>query len=58
MSSRIMKAGHRCVVFSRTATTREALAKEGATAVASLADVVTKLADKPRVVWQLREDGT
>ena len=31
MSRRLMKAGHECVVFSRTAKTREALAKDGAT---------------------------
>ena len=28
MSRRLMKAGHHCVVFSRTAKTRDALAKE------------------------------
>jgi len=37
MSRRLMKAGHSCVVFSRTATTRDALAKEGAIAATSLA---------------------
>jgi 6-phosphogluconate dehydrogenase len=57
MSRRMMKAGHRCVVFSRTAATREALAKEGATAAASLADVVQILADKPRVVWLMLPAG-
>ena len=48
MSRRLMKAGHHCVVFARTAKSREALAKDGATAAASLADVVKKLGEKPR----------
>jgi 6-phosphogluconate dehydrogenase len=34
MSRRLMKAGHHCVAFDANATPREALAKEGATAVA------------------------
>ena len=33
MSRRLMKAGHACVVFDANAKPREALAKEGATAV-------------------------
>jgi 6-phosphogluconate dehydrogenase len=57
MSRRLMKAGHHCVVFSRTAKTREALAKEGATAAASLADVVKTLAEKPRVIWLMLPAG-
>jgi 6-phosphogluconate dehydrogenase len=57
MSRRLMKAGHSCVVFSRTAKTREALAKEGATAAASLADVVKTLAEKPRVIWLMLPAG-
>ena len=32
MSRRLMKAGHKCVVYARTAKTREDLAKDGATA--------------------------
>jgi 6-phosphogluconate dehydrogenase len=57
MSRRLMKAGHHCVVFSRTAKTREALAKEGATAVASLADMVKALGEKPRAVWLMLPAG-
>jgi 6-phosphogluconate dehydrogenase len=57
MSRRLMKAGHRCVVFSLTAKTREALAKEGATAVASLADMVKALGEKPRAVWLMLPAG-
>ncbi len=50
MSRRMMKAGHHCVVFSRTAKTRDALARDGARAVESLADMVKMLTDKPRAV--------
>jgi len=57
MSRRLMKAGHQCVVFSRTAKTRDGLAKEGATAAVSLADVVKKLGEKPRAVWLMLPAG-
>src|SRR5580692_9685686 len=57
MSRRLMKAGHRCVVYARSANAREALAKDGATATASLADLVRALKEKPRVVWFLLPSG-
>ena len=38
MSRRLMKAGHQCVVFARTAASRDAVAKDGASAAVSLAD--------------------
>ena len=57
MSRRLMKAGHHCVVYSRTAKTREALAKDGATAAASLADVVKTLGERPRAVWLMLPAG-
>jgi 6-phosphogluconate dehydrogenase len=57
MSRRLMKAGHHCVVFSRTAKTREALAKDGATAAVSLAAVVKTLVEKPRVIWLMLPAG-
>ena len=57
MSRRLMKSGHSCVVFSRTAKTREALAKEGAIAAMSLADVVKRLTEKPRAVWLMLPAG-
>ncbi len=40
ISRRLMKAGHTCVVFDANAEPRAALAKDGATAVGSLAEVV------------------
>src|ERR1700684_2646495 len=57
MSRRLMKAGHHCVVYARTAKTRQALAKDGATAAASIADLVEKLGEKPRAVWLMLPAG-
>ena len=57
MSRRLMKAGHKCVAFARSAKSREALAKDGATAAASLEDVVKALGDKPRAVWLMLPAG-
>ena len=50
MVRRLMKAGHECVVFDRSPAALTGLAGEGATASASLADLVAKLA-RPRAVW-------
>jgi 6-phosphogluconate dehydrogenase len=57
MSRRLMKAGHHLVVFARNAKAREGLAKEGAAAAVSLADVVKKLGTKPRAVWLMLPAG-
>jgi 6-phosphogluconate dehydrogenase len=57
ISRRLMKAGHRCVVFDSNAKPREALAKEGATAAGSLAAVVKALGEKPRAVWVMLPAG-
>jgi 6-phosphogluconate dehydrogenase len=57
MSRRLMKAGHHVVVYARSAKSREALAKDGATAAASLAELVKTLKEKPRVVWLMLPAG-
>jgi 6-phosphogluconate dehydrogenase len=57
ISRRLMKAGHHCVVFDANAKPREALAKEGATAVSSLEAVVKALGEKPRTVWVMLPAG-
>jgi 6-phosphogluconate dehydrogenase len=57
MSRRLMKAGHHCVVYARTAKTRDALAKDGATAAVSIADLVKTLREKPRAVWLMLPAG-
>jgi 6-phosphogluconate dehydrogenase len=54
---RLMSKGHHCVVFDTNAKVREALAKEGATAAGSLAEVVKALSEKPRAVWVMLPAG-
>ena len=50
MARRLLKGGHDCVVFNRSAKPVEELVKEKAVAAASLKDLVNKLT-KPRAVW-------
>ena len=56
MARRLMKAGHPCVVFARTAKSRDAVAKDGATAATSLADAVKQL-KTPRAIWLMLPAG-
>ena len=57
IARRLMKAGHKCVVFDANAKPRDALAKEGATAAASLEAVVKGLGEKPRAIWVMLPAG-
>jgi 6-phosphogluconate dehydrogenase len=57
ISRRLMKAGHQCVVFDVDAKLRGALAKEGARAAESLAELVKALGEKPRAVWVMLPAG-
>ena len=50
MVRRLMKNGHQCVVYDRSAEAVAQLAKEGATGAASLDDFVAKL-KPPRAAW-------
>src|SRR5207248_11303409 len=51
MTRRLMRAGHEVVVYTTTATAREAFAKEtGATAASSLENLVERL-KRPRAIW-------
>ena len=50
MVRRLLKNGHRCVVYDRSAAAVDALDKEGAVASTSLADFVDKLHPQ-RAVW-------
>jgi 6-phosphogluconate dehydrogenase len=50
MVRRLMKDGHKCVVYDRSADAVNQLAKEKATGSSSLADFVNKLA-QPRAIW-------
>ncbi|MGZ8812924.1 MAG: NAD(P)-binding domain-containing protein, partial [Mycobacterium sp.] len=47
---RLMRDGHRCVVYDMNADAVSGLAGEGATGADSLSDFVQKL-EKPRAVW-------
>jgi 6-phosphogluconate dehydrogenase len=47
---RLMRDGHRCVVYDHTADHVKQLESEGATGATSLADFVAKL-EKPRAAW-------
>ncbi len=57
MSRRLMQAGHGCVVYARSDKTRESLAKDGATAASSVADVVKRLEPGPRAIWLMLPAG-
>jgi 6-phosphogluconate dehydrogenase len=57
MVRRLMKAGHQCVVYTRSADSRAEFAKEGATAAASVEDLVQRLGDGPRAVWSMLPSG-
>ena len=50
MARRLLKNGHQCVVFDRSANAVNGLAKENATGATSLADLVKKL-EGPRAIW-------
>jgi 6-phosphogluconate dehydrogenase len=50
MVRRLMKDGHQCVVYDRSADAVKQLSKEKAVGTASLADFVKKLV-KPRAIW-------
>jgi 6-phosphogluconate dehydrogenase len=50
MVRRLMRGGHTCVVYDRSADAVAGLGKEGATGSTALKDFVSKL-DKPRSIW-------
>jgi len=50
MVRRLMKNGHQCVVYDRSADAVKGLAGEGAAGASSLADFVSKL-KTPRAIW-------
>jgi len=56
IARRLMKHGHRCVVFDQNPAPARALAGEGAAAAADLPDLVKKLS-RPRAVWLMLPQG-
>ncbi|HKB29342.1 MAG TPA: decarboxylating 6-phosphogluconate dehydrogenase [Streptosporangiaceae bacterium] len=53
---RLLRAGHECVVYDRTPAVTNALADEGATGAASIAEFVSKLR-APRAAWVMVPAG-
>ncbi len=56
ISRRLMREGHRCVVYDQAQATVQQLAGDGATATTGVQDMVAKLS-KPRVVWVMLPSG-
>jgi len=56
MVRRLMKAGHRCVVYDRDAARTQELAREGATAATAIDQFISAL-EPPRVVWVMVPAG-
>jgi len=56
MVRRLLKNGHKCVVFDRSPKSVEDLVKEGAQGAGSLAELVKKLS-KPRAIWLMVPAG-
>ena len=52
MVRRLMRGGHECVVFDKSANAVKELAKEGAIGASSLDDFAAKL-KPPRVAWMM-----
>jgi 6-phosphogluconate dehydrogenase len=60
MVRRLLKGGHRCVVYDRDESHTQALAKEGAVPAKSLDELVAALSDgnsSPRAVWMMLPAG-
>jgi 6-phosphogluconate dehydrogenase len=57
ISRRLMKAGHRCVVFDTSTKPRDELAKDGAEPAESLGVLVNALTERPRIVWVMLPAG-
>ena len=50
MVRRLQKAGHKCVVYDRSAQAVQQLVGDGATGSSTIDDFVAKL-EKPRAIW-------
>ena len=56
MVRRLLRGGHECVVYARSAETRQQFVSDGAVAAESLEDLVAKLTP-PRAVWLMVPSG-
>ena len=57
MTTRLMQGGHEVVVYDRNSVAVTQSASEGAVGSSSLAELVSKLTGKPRVVWIMVPSG-
>jgi len=57
ISRRLMRAGHKCIVFDTKAEARSVLAKDGAVDAESLEALVAGFKEKPRAVWVMLPAG-
>lgn len=57
MVVRLLRGKHRVVAWARSPESVQEVAAEGAVAATSLADLVSKLADRPRAVWTMVPSG-
>ena len=56
IARRLMRGGHECVVFDRDGAAVSEIAKDGAVAAASLADMAAKL-EAPKIFWVMLPAG-
>ncbi len=54
---RLQKHGHRCIAYDRNTRAVDDLVADGATSASSLADMVTKFTETPRVIWVMLPAG-
>jgi len=57
MVVRLVRGKHRVVAWAPSSESVQEVAKEGAVGASSLADLVSKLADRPRAVWTMVPSG-
>jgi 6-phosphogluconate dehydrogenase len=57
MAARLLQGGHDVVVWDRTPSVVATCAANGATPASTLADLVSKLTSKPKVVWLMVPPG-
>lgn len=58
MTTRLLRGGHRVVVWDRSENSVRQAAADGATPSSGLQDLVSKIDEKPRVVWVMVPAGT
>jgi 6-phosphogluconate dehydrogenase len=57
IARRLLRAGHRCVVYDHDPAPGNALAADGAEAASSLEELASKLKERPRAVWSMLPAG-